>query len=242
MERNHFIYIHTRLDKNEVFYVGLGTSPVRYTTYQQKYHRAFVKIRRNRHWNSITKNIDYKIEIIFETNNLKIAKEKEIYYISLYGRNDLNKGNLCNYTDGGDGVANLSFETKQMMSDKAKNRVPNRKGIKLSEETKNKLRIANLGKVISEETRMKMSKSQKLRNSKKIKIEKIVIKKKRFCSEETKKKIGLANSGRKMSESQKLKISNSKKGKTSWNKGLKFSEESKLKMSIAAKNRKSKNA
>ena len=49
------------------------------------------------------------------------ASEKEQEFIKLYGRKDLNLGTLCNYTNGGDGIANLNLEIRKIMSEKRKN-------------------------------------------------------------------------------------------------------------------------
>ena len=96
-------------------------------------------------------------------------------------------------------------------------------GKKHSEETKNKISKSNKGKIviISEETKKKISK--KLKN-----------RKLNSLSEETKKKISEANKGkphsvkgRKLSQEIKNKISTSKKGQTPWMKGKSHTEKSK---------------
>lgn len=60
-------------------------------------------------------------------------------------------------------VQPVSKETKKKMSEKALNRISPRKGVKLSEETKEKLRQANLGKKHTDEERAKISAANKLR-------------------------------------------------------------------------------
>jgi len=39
--REYFIYIHTTLDTNEVFYVGRGTKKLNVKTHAQLYRRAY---------------------------------------------------------------------------------------------------------------------------------------------------------------------------------------------------------
>lgn len=70
-------------------------------------------------------------------------------------------------------------------------------GRRLTEETKQKLRAANLGKSLSEETRRKISEAGKGR----------------LCSEETRRKRSAALKGHEVSEETKLKISVAQKGK-----------------------------
>jgi len=118
-----------------------------------------------------------------------------------------------------------------------------KKGCKLTEETKAKLRKSLLGHKVSKKTRLKISKAQKnkkLSEEHKSKLKKAWIKRKiegkynKFCSEETRKKVSLANKGKKHSEATKQRISLKHKGKhfspkTEFKKGRKESEESKLK-------------
>lgn len=60
-------------------------------------------------------------------------------------------------------VQPVSEESKKKMSKRATGRVSPRKGVKLSEETKEKLRQANLGKKHTDEERAKISAANKLR-------------------------------------------------------------------------------
>jgi len=110
-----------------------------------------------------------------------------------------------------------SNESKIKMRNSLNGRISPRKGIKLSEETKQKIRISHLGKNHSEETKQRMSIAQK------------------NMSEETKKKIGESSRGRTPmknhvhSKETKQKMSNARIGK-------KVSEETKQRMSVAKKN------
>jgi hypothetical protein len=112
-----YLYIHTRLDKNEVFYVGIGKDS------DGKYVRAFSKKRRSDFWNNIVKNCEYKINILHDNLSWKEICEKEKYYINLYGRKDLKTGTLCNLTNGGDGVNGYTHNKQRLLklSNNAKN-------------------------------------------------------------------------------------------------------------------------
>lgn len=113
---NHILYRHIRLDKNEVFYVGIANN----TT------RPYSKHSRNRYWYNVVSKTDYKVDIVFDDLTRDEVEQKEMEFISLYGRKDLGIGTLVNMTDGGTGGLGLkhSFETKQKM----KGRIAHNKG------------------------------------------------------------------------------------------------------------------
>lgn len=96
-----YVYRHIRLDKNEVFYIGVGGLDE-----FDDYKRAYWKYRKNPIWNKIVNKTKYEVEIIFDKLTKKEALEKESEFIKLYGRRDLNLGSLCNFTDGGEGGIN----------------------------------------------------------------------------------------------------------------------------------------
>ncbi len=143
-----YVYRHIRLDKNEVFYIGIGSDDY--------FYRAKSKKNRNKHWKNIVNNTDYKIEIILDNLTKEEACKKEIEFIKLYGRNNLQKGSLCNLTDGGDGIKGHIFseETKQKIRKKLK-------GIKLSEHHKANISKGQIGSKRTIETRKKMSEKTK---------------------------------------------------------------------------------
>ena len=89
-----YLYRHIRLDKQEVFYVGIGSD--------EKYERAYSKDSRTQYWRSISK-LGYEVEIVLDDLTWEEACEKEIEFIRLYGRDDLKEGSLVNMTNGGDG-------------------------------------------------------------------------------------------------------------------------------------------
>jgi hypothetical protein len=102
------------------------------------------------------------------------ACEKEIEFIALYGRINTKNGILANLTDGGEGVLGHkhSEESRRKNSESKKGKTSNRKGVKLSEETKQKMRDNSWlknegiihpmkGKKHSEKSKKQMSESGK---------------------------------------------------------------------------------
>ena len=98
------VYRHIRLDKNEPFYIGIGKTE----------KRAYSKHSRNRYWNHITKNTEYKVQILFDDLSWDMAVEKEIELIQTYGRKDLGLGTLVNLTHGGEGLRNYKLSESQL--------------------------------------------------------------------------------------------------------------------------------
>jgi len=129
----YYLYRHIRLDKNEPFYIGIGTKLKNSLNKNTIYKRSCDSIkRRNKIWNCITSKTEYKVEILFESNDYEFIKSKEIEFIKLYGRIDLKTGTLANLTDGGEGCLNkiVSLETKNKISKKNKGKVRTEKQIK----------------------------------------------------------------------------------------------------------------
>lgn len=90
-----YLYRHIRLDKKEVFYIGIGSDKNKY--------RAKNKKARNQYWKNIVNQTEYNIEILFDNITWEEACRKEIEFIRLYGRKDKGLGTLVNMTDGGEG-------------------------------------------------------------------------------------------------------------------------------------------
>lgn len=97
-----YLYRHIRLDKNEPFYIGIGTKPKGATL--SEYSRSKMTCNRKSMWKNIVNNTDYEIEVLLESDNYEFIKEKEKEFIALYGRRDLGTGTLVNHTDGGEGT------------------------------------------------------------------------------------------------------------------------------------------
>jgi hypothetical protein len=142
-----YVYRHIRLDKNVPFYIGIGTD--------KKYTRANSDRNRNKHWRNIVSGTGYEVEILFDDIDLEFAKEKEKEFILLYGRSDINKGSLCNLTDGGEGCLGLVHTEESRL----KMGIPN-KGKIISEEHRKIISLFHTGKVTSEETKRKISEAQ----------------------------------------------------------------------------------
>lgn len=96
----YYLYRHIRLDTNVPFYIGIGTYKST-SKYKNKYNRAFTHNKRNQYWKNVVNLTEYKVEIIFKSDNRDIICEKEKEFIKLYGRKEFG-GTLTNLTDGGD--------------------------------------------------------------------------------------------------------------------------------------------
>ena len=158
---NYYLYQHIRLDKNEVFYIGVGTIQIIKDKYRY-YSRSKEKYGRNLIWKRITSKTDYKIEILIESDDYDFILEKEKEYIELYGRIDLKTGTLANMTEGGEGVINVSEDTKMK-------RNKSLTGLKRNEITKQLISLSKIGnknpmfgKKHSLETKVKISNGIKL--------------------------------------------------------------------------------
>ncbi len=120
--------------------------------------RPFWKFRDNPHWNNVVKkHPDYIIEIISQDLDWKTACELETKLISEYKRK-IDGGSLCNITLGGDGAKGLkhSEETKQRLRELSTGN-KNCIGYKHSDETRNNMRLSQIGSKASEETKRKIS-------------------------------------------------------------------------------------
>lgn len=133
-----YVYSHTRLDTNEVFYIGIGST--------SNHQRAYIKANRKDYWKRIVNKYGYKVDIIEDNISLEEACEREKYYISLYGRKDLGKGLLVNFTNGGEN--NSGGKRNQEFKDNVSKRMS---GFKFSLESKLKMRNSALGRRYSEE-------------------------------------------------------------------------------------------
>jgi hypothetical protein len=143
-----YVYRHIRLDKNEPFYIGIGSD--------ENYKRAFSKNSRNKYWKNIINNCDYEVEILLNNISLPEAKVKEIEFIKLYKRK-IDGGSLCNLSLGGEGtngyirtkenkdkiaLFNIGKKRPKEVGDKISLRL---KGIKRDDSFKDKLRNRMMG-------------------------------------------------------------------------------------------------
>ena len=116
MKKEAYVYIHTRLDNNEVFYVGIG----RLKDYKRAYQ---TKKSRNPFWHNIVKKTKYEVSIVADNLQWEEACRLEILLIKKYGRKDLHTGTLINLTDGGDGHKGMSQSTKDKISNSLKGKI-----------------------------------------------------------------------------------------------------------------------
>ena len=178
---NSYVYQHIRLDKNEPFYIGIGSS--------KHYNRAYRKKGRNRIWQRIVNKTSYEVEIVYDNLSWEEACQKEKELIAKYGRLNNKTGILANLTDGGEGNvgAILSPEHRRAVAEANRRRVftPEQRaamaermrgrlkdpyfrekltnGLRNSEKVKESARlncIRRTGFKLSEEARKKISKSK----------------------------------------------------------------------------------
>ena len=124
------VYRHRTADTNKVFYVGIGKSSRRAYDFSKS---------RNQHWTNVYKKHGVVVEIVSDNLSWDLACELEQLLIQEYGRKDLGTGQLVNMTDGGDGQLNPSKETIEKW-------VSKKIGTKASNSTKEKMRLAHIGK------------------------------------------------------------------------------------------------
>lgn len=157
-----YLYRHIRLDKNEPFYIGIGSDC--------NYNRAY-EIRGNRRnivWSRIASKSKIEVEIMLDGLTWDEACQKEIEFIKLYGRLDLNNGILSNLTNGGDGTIGkiVSIETKEKMRLRMIGNANPMHNKSHSKELIEQIRLKNIGR-ISWNKGLKTGSNLKLSQSKK---------------------------------------------------------------------------
>jgi hypothetical protein len=150
-----YVYRHIRLDKNEPFYIGIGSS--------EYYNRAYRHKNRSDLWKRISVKGGYEVEILLDNLTWDQACEKEKEFIALYGRIDLKTGFLANMTDGGDGTLNAVITEKQRkaVAEANKKRI-------FTEEDRKRMSERHTGRKHKKESKIKLSNS--LKNSEKFKL------------------------------------------------------------------------
>ena len=151
------VYIHTKKDTNEPFYIGRAVSK----------YRPLSDKSRNPHWRNVVAKHGFNTRVIVGPFTREYASKLEQRLIKLYSR----KYRLTNMTKGGDGCLGFSHteKAKQAMS-KA------RKGVKHSAEWCNKISKAHKARFkagalpgaafYTEESRNKLRESGKLKRNK----------------------------------------------------------------------------
>jgi hypothetical protein len=203
----YYVYCYIDPRNNKPFYIGKGTGDRKYRhlsesedTTSNKHKYSKIKAIKSAGLHPII------IELASFTTDVE-AYDYELEQIKKYGRKGYDHNGI---------LTNITLGVNP----------PCRKGVKLSEEAKEKLkgRIPwNKGKLnlqpawnkgLTKETDERVLKYATSQIGKKSKT-------KRVLSDETKEKLRLANLGKKKSVEARQKMSNSKKGKEPWNYGIK---------------------
>lgn len=152
---------------NEPIYIGKGKDNRAYDHLKSKANKPLP--------NRIKKIREFGLEPIIEFLCKNVDEELAFFVeeeaISLYGRKDLGTGTLLNLTAGGDGVSNVSEETRKKLSAAAKGRVYDdaykenmskvMTGKKKTDTHNRNVSKALLGHSVSAETRKKQSEAKK---------------------------------------------------------------------------------
>lgn len=114
----YYVYVYMHPKTKIPFYVGLGKGE-RYLSHLKEAKRETHKTtKQNKHkLNTIRKILSEGdvpiIQMVASEISLDAARKLEIYLICTIGRSDLNEGPLTNLTRGGEGVGEVSPESKQ---------------------------------------------------------------------------------------------------------------------------------
>jgi hypothetical protein len=189
ISKSTYIYRHIRLDKNEPFYIGIGTD--------SKYQRAYSKQSRNIFWNRVVSKTDYEVEILLDNLTKDEAKIKEIEFIALYGKKIDKTGILTNISDGGDGNSGGKHteeaKLKIGLSNKFKDYSKFDRSYMQTKEYKDKVSKINKGRKMPDSMREKTSERMKNRivsAKEKDRLRTLMLGKK--MSDETKEKMKLS--------------------------------------------------
>jgi hypothetical protein len=189
ISKSTYIYRHIRLDKNEPFYIGIGTD--------SKYQRAYSKQSRNIFWNRVVSKTDYEVEILLDNLTKDEAKIKEIEFIALYGKKIDKTGILTNISDGGDGnLGGKHTEEAKLkigLSNKFKDYSKFDRSYMQTKEYKDKVSKINKGRKMPDSMREKTSERMKNRivsAKEKDRLRTLMLGKK--MSDETKEKMKLS--------------------------------------------------
>jgi hypothetical protein len=198
------------------FYVGKGTG----TRYKKHLSETKENTENYKKWAVIqglrNRGLEPLIKKVFETENEVDAYNEETRLIMLYGRRDIDINgiltNICNDIKPPKRSKPLTEEHKKKISKAHIGHTAYNPNYKHSEETKQKIGLANkgkasrTGKVHSEETKQKIKESNKANVTEERRAQMSLLKKGKTFSNEHKKKLSEAHTGRKMSEETKQKI------------------------------------
>lgn len=135
----HYTYIHRKADDGSIFYVGKGTRP----------DRMKLRSGRSTRWTRTANKHGFIPEIAAQWPTAESAFAHEKFLIACFKDMGID---LVNHTQGGEGAAGYvhSEETKQKRNNKLR-------GMKKPSETIERMKIAQSGKVISCDTKSKIS-------------------------------------------------------------------------------------
>jgi hypothetical protein len=235
-----YVYRHIRHDKNQPFYIGIGSDS------EGKYTRAFVPHRaNNRYWNNIVAKTSYSVDILIDEITWEEAIKKEIEFIAFYKRKE-HGGILANLTDGGEGALGLvtTDAAKRKQSLRKVGKSPSNKGKKMPQ-----AQVEAMSKRMKGKRAWNKGISPKKESVEKRKTTMLSVGYKKGQShpqygkpmpEDLKEKLRKINTGRPpwnkgipMTAEHRLNSSLSKKGKPSWNKGKKLTPEQTQKMRLS---------
>lgn len=155
MKKNkYFLYNHVRLDKDEVFYIGMGTVNIESKKHKKKYIRAYSFSSRNMVWKKIRSKTDITVHILEEFDDLNECLKKETELILKYGRICDKSGTLANIISSND-EQTIARRTKKGMR-RVKTYKYNLDGLFLDEydsitnaAVKNNMRISDISNCMS---------------------------------------------------------------------------------------------
>lgn len=168
-----YVYEHWRLDKDECFYVGFGSTS----------RRAHSKHDRNKYWKNIVNKLEkngstFEVRIVKDNLSKEDALNLEIERIAFWRSMEIK---IVNMTNGGEGNLGgispnkgkkASLETRKKLSESHKGKISPKKGVPLSDEQKIKMsnslrgRVgvkSMLGRTHSDEAKLKISQANKIR-------------------------------------------------------------------------------
>lgn len=219
--KSYYVYAHEKETDGSVFYIGKG-----------KLDRAWNFRKRNEYWKRVANKYGVVVKILFDNLSEKDALGLEIESIKEHRENGCK---LCNLTDGGEGSSGWipTTETRARMSKNNVFRRPEfieqfsklRIGTKHSKESRAKIStsLKILGRKPSQETIEKMRKTNTGRVFSQETLKKLSIAHTGFRhTEESKLKMSITRTGRKISEECKKKISIANKKSIVCSNGLTF--------------------
>lgn len=104
-EGKYYLYRHLNPNTNLPFYVGVGTKQNKnHRSFKATYYRAHTFHKENSIWKNIVNKNGFVVEIIIESDDYQFILNKEVEFITLYGRKDIKTGILANLTNGGEGT------------------------------------------------------------------------------------------------------------------------------------------